>query len=169
MDEYRIFVSYSRTDLKIVGPLVQLLRTADERIFRDVDSIPPGGRWRAFLTGAIDGCELLLLFWCRHSSKSLEVKKEYKHAIERTKRIVPILLDHTYLPAELSEYQAIDLRQVLGDHEQRYVEVEEQASGARPRSSGAVRRWELLTPNDQALHDGSWCLREALGRIVHGD
>jgi TIR domain len=53
---YRIFVSYSRADEKIIEPIVAILRATGEVTFRDKDSIPPGTRWRTALTDAIDGC-----------------------------------------------------------------------------------------------------------------
>jgi hypothetical protein len=167
MNEYRVFVSYSRMDVRIVVPLVQLLRVIDERVFRDLDSIPPGSLWRANLSSAIDGCQLLLVFWCRHASSSGEVETEYRQAIAQKKSVVPIILDNTNLTAELSEYQAIDLRQMLGDHQEVHADEAEGVSGARTRGSSTQSRWEVLVPNDRALHDASWCLREALGKILN--
>jgi hypothetical protein len=116
MPDYRIFVSYSRTDAWIVLPLVELLRVTGDSIFRDADGIPPGSRWRAVLTAAIDGCETFLLFWCCHSSASPEVKKEFDQAIEGKKTIVPVLMDETPLTPELAEFQAIDVQGVMGGH-----------------------------------------------------
>jgi hypothetical protein len=85
MNEYRVSVSYSRTDSEIVGPLIQLLRIMDDRVFRDVDNIPAGSRWRTILTNAIDACEMLLVFWCCHSSNSVHVKKKCDQALVGSK------------------------------------------------------------------------------------
>jgi hypothetical protein len=168
MAEYRIFVSYSRTDLEIVGPLVQLLRVTADQIFQDIDNIPPGGRWRAILTGAIDGCEAFLLFWCRHSANSTEVKNEYDQALKSDKRIVPVLLDETDLPVPLAEYQAIDLRQVLGGHKEGYVETEAYIPGVTSGydSKKIVRQWKLLIPDGSLLH-GAWYLKDRLGKFIY--
>jgi hypothetical protein len=162
MAEIKIFISYCRTDAEIVGPLVQLLHLAEDSIFRDVDSIPPGSRWRAALTEAIDRCETFLLFWCSHSSRSEEVKKEYRQAITRQKTVVPVLLDDADLPEDLAVYQGIDLRTVLGNHE-----------GApkvrfRSRSGPAVaeRQRDLLVPDKETLAQASLCLKDRLGRIL---
>lgn len=108
--EYRIFVSYSRCDSALVAPLVDFLRLSGIGVFRDVDHIPPGTRWKTVLSQAIDSCELFVLFWCEHSSASNEVQKEYDQAISAKKLVTPVQLDGTPLSAALSEFQAIDLR-----------------------------------------------------------
>ena len=108
--EYGIFVSYSRRDGDIVKPLVEMLRISGTGVFRDVDHIKPGTKWRAVLIEAVDSCELLLLFWCHHSANSSEVEKEYTQALQGGKLLTPVLLDDTPLSAALSEYQAIDMR-----------------------------------------------------------
>lgn len=116
MAEYRIFVSYSRKDAAIVTPLVNLLRLGGSGVFRDVDHISPGLRWRAVLIDAVDSCELIVLFWCRHSAKSAEVAKEYTQAMRAGKLLAPVLLDDTPLTDALSEHQAIDMRGLFGSH-----------------------------------------------------
>ena len=113
-----IFVSYSRQDAAIVDPLVRLLRVSAREVFRDVDSIPSGVKWRVSLADAIEQCGTFVLFWCIHSFTSTEVEKEYQQALDHGEAlIVPVLLDNAPLPPVLSEYQGIDLRGVLGRHE----------------------------------------------------
>jgi hypothetical protein len=125
--EYGIFVSYSRRDGDIVTPLVQMLRLSGTGVFRDIDHIRPGTKWRAVLIDAVDSCELVLLFWCHHSAESAEVRKEYTQALQGGKLLTPVLLDDTPLNSALSEYQAIDMRRLFR-HE-----------AARPaRSGGSV-------------------------------
>jgi TIR domain len=144
---YRLFISYSRIDHRIVVPLVALLSIADERIFVDI-GIRPGSRWRAVLADAIDACEILLLFWCHHSNSSAEVKKEYVHAIAAGKTIVPVLLDDTPLNPDVAQYQAVDLPAALGEHEG-YVDIAEHIPSATPggEETRISRRWELLVPD----------------------
>ena len=108
--EYAIFVSYSRRDGDIVTPLVQMLRLSGTGVFRDLDHIRPGTKWRTVLIDAVDSCELVLLFWCHHSAGSAEVRKEYTQALQGGKLLTPVLLDDTPLSTTLSEYQAIDMR-----------------------------------------------------------
>lgn len=112
-----IFASYSRRDKEIVAPLIELLRISRSTVFRDEDSIPPGTKWRLKISAALENCDSVIVFWCRHACESDEVKLEYQRAIKLDKSIIPILLDSTDLPASLAQYQAIDLRTALGEHE----------------------------------------------------
>ena len=91
-------------------PLVEMLRLGGNGVFRDIDHIRPGTKWRAVLIEAINSCELLVLFWCHHSARSSEVQKEYTQALQRGKLLIPVLLDYTPLSGALSDYQAIDMR-----------------------------------------------------------
>ena len=164
---YRLLISYSRIDGKIVRPLVALLSIADERIFIDI-GIRPGSRWRAVLADAINDCEFLLLFWCCHSSPSAEVKREYEQAIAAGKIVVPVLLDDTPLNSELAQYQAVDLRGALGKHEG-YVDVDDHLAGARPGSEEKriSRRWEVLLPDRESLADAYQHLSSILVNLLH--
>jgi hypothetical protein len=108
--EYAIFVSYSRRDFQIVKPLVEMLRLSGAGVFQDVDQIPPGTRWRAVLTDALDSCQVCVLFWCHHSAESVYVRSDCDRAAQGGKLLTPILLDNTPLDETLPEYQAIDMR-----------------------------------------------------------
>jgi len=57
---------------------------------------------------------LVVVFWCDHASRSNEVAKEWKAAIEQEKDLLPLLLDATPLPPELGEFQWIDFRGTVG-------------------------------------------------------
>jgi TIR domain len=162
MPEHRVFVSYSRKDAELVGPLVQLLRMTGEPVFLDTDSIPPGCRWRAVLTDAIDGCEMFLVFWCCHSSASVEVKKECSQALELRKRLVPVLLDDTQLSPELAEYQTIDLRRVLDGHDE--VPVDVRVPGTFKMTTR--REWRLRIPSEQLLLAAARHLSACLERMA---
>jgi len=115
---FEIFASYSHHDVATVKPMVELLRTAGPAVFRDENSIRPGKKWPVVVSTAIGGCRLMYLFWCSHSAASIEVRKEYEQALDLKKDIVPVLLDKTPLPPRLSEFQWIDLRDALGNHEE---------------------------------------------------
>jgi hypothetical protein len=111
---YQIFVSYSHDDAWLVEKLVQFLQATGMSIFRDEESIKPGKNWAVVISSAIEGSRRVYLFWCLHSARSNEVRKEYDAAIGSKKDIVPILLDETPLPQELAVYQAIDFRDLFG-------------------------------------------------------
>ena len=118
-----IFVSYSRDDEQFVTPIVGILRAAIagvpsatgkywEFVFQDVDSIEPGGRWKDQIDAAITRAERMFVFWCEHSSKSLQVEREYKLALSLGQVVVPVLLDDTPLPDLLSPIERRDLREL---------------------------------------------------------
>jgi TIR domain len=109
-----IFVSYSHQDTGLVKPVVGLLRATKDLVFQDVDAIKPGSRWRPQIEEALGVAQLIVLFWCYHSSRSAEVKKEYELAVSTGKDVLPVLLDATPLPNELNEYQWVDFRELVG-------------------------------------------------------
>jgi hypothetical protein len=114
---FEIFASYSHCDARFVQPMMKLLLPTGATVFRDADAIQPGKKWAAVIADAIEQCRVLYLFWCNHSAGSSEVRKEYEQAISLNKDVVPVLLDDTPLPTGLKAYQWVDLREVIGRHE----------------------------------------------------
>jgi hypothetical protein len=165
---HRIFISYSRQDATIVTPLVQLLRLGGTGVFLDVEGISPGMKWRAELVNAVESCELLVLFWCRHAAKSDEVKKEYTRAMAANKRLVPVLLEAIPLTEALAEYQAIDLREALGAHDEQYATLERHVPSILPGNETVVpkRRLKLRVPTETALALGARQVLQSLTRII---
>ncbi len=109
-----VFVSYSHADASLVGPVVKLLRANNSFVFQDVDRIRPGKKWRNEIIKALNEAQLVVVFWCSHASKSKEVSNEWKEAIKQEKDLLPLLLDKTPLPPELSKFQWIDFRGTVG-------------------------------------------------------
>jgi hypothetical protein len=90
-----IFVSYSHQDTGLVKPVVELLRVIKDLVFQDLDGIKPGRKWRREIDEALYAAHLLVLFWCYHSSRSTEVRREYEVALMTGKDVLPVLLDTT--------------------------------------------------------------------------
>ncbi len=109
-----VFVSYSHDDASLVAPVVKLLRANNSLVFQDVDSIQPGKKWRREIAKGLADAHQVMVFWCNHANGSEEVTKEWKIAIELEKDLLPLLLDTTPLPPELSEYQWIDFQELVG-------------------------------------------------------
>jgi hypothetical protein len=128
----RVFVSYSHQDASLVTPVVRLLRSTNEFVFLDSDSIKPGQKWRQALSDAMDQASLVVVFWCAHSNRSAEVESEYLSAIAARKDVLPVLLDSTPVPPALDQYQWIDFRELgQGRH------PTENLVGARPSAPRA--------------------------------
>lgn len=110
-----VFISYSRKDAALVKPVVGLMRaTSGSKVFFDLDSVLPGELWRNRLDEGLEQAELVVVFWCEHSQASEEVTREYHKAVECEKAILPVLLDSTPLPIELTHYQFLDFQKALG-------------------------------------------------------
>jgi hypothetical protein len=115
-----IFVSYSHQDVGLVQPVVGLLRATEDLVFHDLDSIKGGRRWRREIEEALYAAQLFVLFWCYHSSQSAEARKEYELALKMGKDVLPVLLDTTPLPKQLSEFQWLDFQQLAGQGHRSY-------------------------------------------------
>ncbi len=109
------FICYSHRDAELVNSLFQLLRSMGS-VFMDTFNLMPGDEWRPELHDAIATCSVFFIFWCYHAAESEEVRREYQLALERKKRVVPVLLDITPLPPELRAFQWIDLSRHLSVH-----------------------------------------------------
>jgi hypothetical protein len=108
-----IFVSYSHADSALVAPVVSLLRASQATVFRDADGIRPGKKWQDELDAAILDASIVVVFWCHHAQSSGEVLKEFTVAIAQGKDVLPILIDDTPLPSDLTQFQYIDFRDLL--------------------------------------------------------
>ena len=108
-----LFASYSHKDGPAVHGLVRLLRVTGAPIFLDIDSIPAGTKWRQIIEQAISRADAVVLFWSTHAAQSEQVQQEWRVAISFGKDIIPVCLEHTPLPPDLSEYQAVLLQDLL--------------------------------------------------------
>jgi len=115
-----IFVSYSHKDVGLVQPVVRLLRATEDLVFQDLDGIKPGRKWRREMEEALYTAQLFILFWCYHSSRSAEVRKEYQLVLTTGKDVLPVLLDTTPLPQQLNEFQWVDFRHLVGSAHRSY-------------------------------------------------
>ncbi len=112
----KVFISYCHADTGLVNPVVKLLRANQTFVFQDIDHIRPGKQWRNELDQALDKSELVVVFWCEHASRSIEVAKEWKTALAQKKDVLPLLLDSTPLPEGLDRFQWIDFRATFGEN-----------------------------------------------------
>jgi len=132
-----VFVSYSHADASLVAPVVRLLRVNKSLVFQDTDRIPPGKRWRDEIDKALAESSLVVVFWCDHACRSIEVSREWKAAIEQDKDLLPLLLDATPLPSELGQFQWIDFRGTVGAN---HSSIDSPADASPPSPMGARPR-----------------------------
>ena len=105
-----VFISYSHADKDFIAPVVKLIRgLRQDLVFQDYDNLELGKPWEPQLLEALAGAGMVVVFWCSHSAQSDWVKKEYELAIQKAKDIMPIILDDTQMPHDLSAYQGINM------------------------------------------------------------
>lgn len=102
-----VFISYSSDDREIVSAAARLLRAGGATVFQDVVNIEFGARWKETLFNALGQCERVMVFWSAAAAKSKWVEQEWQCALEAKKRIVPMMLDDTPLPAPLGEFHGV--------------------------------------------------------------
>ncbi len=105
-----VFISYSHEDKDFIAPVVKLIRgLRQDLVFQDYDNLELGKQWEPQLLDALAKAGLVVVFWCNHAAKSDWVKKEYRLAIKEAKDVMPIMLDDSEMPPDLSAYQGINM------------------------------------------------------------
>ena len=85
--DLNIFVSYSHEDEALVKPVVSLLRVRQGLVFLDRDRIEPGKKWRDELDTALNDASLIVIFWCRHSEASFEVRNGIRDSVLHARKM----------------------------------------------------------------------------------
>ena len=86
-----VFISYAREDVEFVRRLHEALENHDREIWVDWEGIPPRAEWLAEIRDAIDSAESFVFVISPDSVVSQICTEELQHAVERNKRIVPIV------------------------------------------------------------------------------
>ena len=107
MNQYDIFISYSRIDSQLAAKIQEILQKAGFKCFRDV-SIHTGDAFMETLANSIIESRVFLLLGSSHAYKSRYTRKEIKYAFDKNKLILPYLIDDTNLPKGL-EFLLSDL------------------------------------------------------------
>ena len=76
-----IFVSYSRSDSRVVEMYRRVQQAVGNEVFMDTYSIRAGEEWHAALALGIDTADVFQLFWSKNSAESLAVKDEWNYAL----------------------------------------------------------------------------------------
>jgi hypothetical protein len=105
-----VFISYSRQEVPFVDILREKLEEEEIQTWLDYRSLVPGKPWLEQIISGIDAADVLLLVVSNTSMASPNVQLEYKHALEKNKRILLIIFEASALPAELQSCEWIDFR-----------------------------------------------------------
>lgn len=135
-----VFISYSSADRQIVSAAARLLRAAGATVFQDISDLQFGDNWDQALLEAIGQCERVMVFWSAAAAQSAGVEREWRYALGAGKRIVPMSLDKTPLPAPLAALHGVpDLVEMLRSAMQ-LAAAEPAAPSAAPAQPASSRR-----------------------------
>src|ERR1043166_8268487 len=107
-----IFISYSRKNLDAALRLETALIERGHDIWRYVSGLPEASLWRDEIATAIERSDVFLFLVSKESLRSGECRKEFEHARNLHKRIVPVVVDGvepSEAPPDLSDINWIDL------------------------------------------------------------
>lgn len=120
----QVFVSYARTDTEFVDRLERDLATHGIQAWIDRRRLEGGQRWPREITEAISQCDSMLVVLSPQALTSAWVRKEYRLALCKRKRVIPLLyhpITTAQVPRELQDHQRIDFQAGM-TFEQRYPE-----------------------------------------------
>lgn len=103
----RVFVSYSRTDLKRARPVIDLLERAGVDVWWD-GLLAGGETYLPTTEAALEGADCVVVLWSASSVDSNWVRDEAQSGRDR-QRLVPLSLDGTMPPLGFRQFQMIDL------------------------------------------------------------
>ena len=101
-----IFICYARKDTKNVTPWVRRLEAAGFSVWMDVTNVDGATVWASEIVEAISSCKVLMLMLTRHSAGSHHVVKELSLASDKERRVLPLMLEKTDVPASMQYHLA---------------------------------------------------------------
>ena len=159
------FISYSHHDVEFALKLRDALVAAGQNVWLDESEIHGGTRWGEELERAIDGADAFLFLVSPDSAASTECGKELAHALELSKRILPVRVRETpldRLPKGLTAYQFVPARELFdrdfqGSLAQLITEIETDREWLREHTdwNEKAREWQKHDSNAAYLLSGS--------------
>lgn len=129
----RLFLSYSREDLRIVERLAEALKQRGHSVWWDRD-IRGGTAFSAAIEQALDDAEAVVVCWSRASIASDWVRDEAATGRD-SGRLVPLTLDASRPPLGFRQYQTIDLARWDGDARSALLHPLEVALSQQPQGA----------------------------------
>ncbi|MCB9453810.1 MAG: TIR domain-containing protein [Anaerolineaceae bacterium] len=105
----KIFISYSRTNRRIIDAIDATLQSASHQVWFD-HHIPAGQDWWGKILNQISDCEIFIFTVSHDSIKSDYCRAELREAQRLNKKILPVIIRHdAELPRSLRAIQSVDL------------------------------------------------------------
>jgi WD40 repeat protein len=115
-----VFLCYARADKDFVNRLYEALAEAGRRVWLDLSSIPTSTIWNQEIFSGIEAADNFVLLISPDSMRPESFcHKEFAHATEHNKRIIPLYhreADPALIPPKLAQYQRRDFP-ATGDFE----------------------------------------------------
>lgn len=108
------FLSYARKDQVFALRFADDLISAGVNLWVDQFSILPSQQWDRSVETALVDCSGVILVLSPHSVSSDNVADEISVALDRGKRIIPVMLGDCSIPLRLSRIQYVDARTDYG-------------------------------------------------------
>lgn len=108
METQQYFFSYSRKDADFVIKLAGDLKKAGINVWVDQLDILPGARWDDSIEKGLRNAGGMLVVLSETSIQSENVMDEVSYALEKGKRVVPLLIHNCDVPFRLARLQYID-------------------------------------------------------------
>ena len=118
--DHDIFLSYSRTDVERVKPIVDVLNRRGWRVWWD-PHIPKGQDFSDVIRDAIAVSRTMIVVWSEASVSSPWVRGEARKGRESELGVIPVRLDDSEPPIDFQSLQEVDLRHWSGEEE--HVEI----------------------------------------------
>jgi hypothetical protein len=128
------FICYSRRDAAFVLALASGLRKRGRTVWVDTEDIAPGVDWDRAIDAAIDACATFLIVLSPDAVGSSEVRGELRAALNKGKRVLPILYRTCDVPRQLRTTQYLDVT-VAGTIAEEALDVLARALQERPAAA----------------------------------
>jgi WD40 repeat protein len=93
LEEVKLFISYSRKDIKAAEKIEQKLHDNRFNVWRDVSDIDPGVNWSRESAKSLASRDIMVLLWSKNAATSRTVKHEWLTARALEKGIIPCFLE----------------------------------------------------------------------------
>jgi formylglycine-generating enzyme required for sulfatase activity len=107
-NQRKTFLSYSRVNKDFALRLAKELKAEGFYVWLDQLDIPAGARWDREVEKALKECEIFMIIITQASTESENVLDEIGYAIDKGKRILPVLLENCEIPLRLRRFQYAD-------------------------------------------------------------
>ena len=138
MSNKKVFISYSRDDLKEVKRVVEELRSKGLKVWFDAH-INTGTDWDEVLEEQIIAADNMVLFLSKTSVASDMVKNELFFAQQNNTTVNPVLIEPCQLPLAMARMHYIDLTNNFDKGVDRLAEDIKQGQSSSPTDQNEVR------------------------------